>query len=987
MKQRNIARILMTALALALLAVPRAHAAQAEAQTIRVGWFYQPGYQQTDDTGEPFGYNYEYLMKIAAYNNWTYEFVTEDEQGQELTWESSLMMLKSGRLDLIGCLLFSDERTEDLSFSVLAAGQTFTSLFVREDSPLTEENFSALNGISVAASMATLNDEDLDAYAAECGFDVGLYVHCTTIDDIERTVLEGRADAGVIASYQPRENTRIIASFAPRPFYFGTAKGNVSVLAPLNRAMNAILIGDPYYAQTLSHKYNQTYSGQESFTEEERAYLNQAEPVRVCFSDAWYPLIQYDEATGDIEGVMADVMHWVTQETGLQFVYTHVMNDAEATEMVSTGQCDMLVCCVYNTRHAEQNGIKLSDPYLNVQLVRVSRAGGLSDNYTIGMITGFPDYNEAIQGEGIDFQYYDTAAACFEAMSRGEVEEIIVNSYSAGFYLSRTKYTRYISSTLQGDTTNICIGVGERVENSEILLRVINKALSRITDAEMNQSLLENTIETRNDLESMINRLPTTAAALIILILATVLVLFAFFSLGFVRKSKQAKQKAEEAKLALERVNTLLVMDELTELHNETGFALAARKSLNAFPNKHWFLVDFDVDGFKRYNAVFGFETGNQLLRRLAYITKATLNKAGELSARIYADHFICLAAGENVEQIKNRIIKANAAYRMTDEASGVLLSFGIYPIDDASLPFSAMCDRAQAAKRAVKGNYETIIGVFDESFHQKQQEDAGLVAGMEKGLAKGEFAAFYQPKYDMRTEKIVGAEALVRWWHDEQLIMPNQFISLFESNGLIGKLDFYMLEAACRKLRAQLDEGIEAKPISLNFSRNHIYDGAFLDKLAAAVGRCRVPPGLIVLEFTEYVCLGNESQLRKVIDGIHALGMQVSIDDFGSGFSSLNMLKDMDFDEVKLDKGFLEGTTSVRRSRLIIAAVLSLSKQLQLKTVAEGVETKEQLEFLCGSGCDVAQGYYFSRPIPGEEYDRLLRLEQPAEERFNSPS
>lgn len=982
MKRQRFFRLLSFFMILILLLPVFAQpASAAENRVIRVGWHALPGYQELDAHGHPYGFNYEYLTDLAKYADWTYEFVTENSAGQPLTQADGLSMLAAGELDLLGCMLYSDERTKHYSYSALPAGQTFTSLFVRNDSPLTGDDFSALNGIKVAIEHTSLVGEQLSAYAKECSFSVGDCEEYATVPDVIDAVLNGEADAGVLISYQPGSKTRIIANFAPEPFYFITTAGNTDVLSALDQGMNALMINNPYYAQTLSVKYHQTYSGQSVYSKKERAFLQSADPVRVSICDVSYPLIEYNKLTGTVSGVVADVFADLTAETGLQFVYQHADSYQQALKQVSSGACDILACFPYETRTAEDYGILPTDPYLAEQLVRITNSVEINPDPVVGTLADCAGYDETTNDPNARCVFYDTPVACFEAIYKGEVDEIIVPTTAAGYFLAQTRYTQLIRTPLQGVTSNIAIGVSKQNDEADLLHSVLDKALSSVTDERINQYALENTIKSSGSLEAMINRLPTTTALIIILVLFLLLMLLMLFFRAFVHQSRQAellsedaKKKAELAREAAERINELLVMDERTGLYNETGFALTARRSLDNDPAAHWFILDFDIDDFSHYNATYGFARGDEVLRLLSDSIKSVLCQSGELCARFYADHFVCLLRADSIDEVRRCAMTLNTSLQRADGIHPPLLNYGIYPIDDISLPISAMCDRAQMAKRTVKGNYESIIGVFDEHVHQQQLADAMLISRMQTGLENEEFIAYYQPKYDIQTEQISGAEALVRWRHGDELIMPGRFISLFEKNGLISKLDFYMLDAVCRRLRAQLDAGLDARPISLNFSRNHLYDTAFLPQLADVVARSQVPPRLLVIEFTEYACLENGHDLIRVIDGVHAMGMQVSIDDFGSGYSSLNMLKDINFDEVKLDRGFLSPSADVERGQTVIQAVLALSKDLHLSTVAEGVETREQLDFLRKSGCDHAQGYYFSRPIPADEYDRLLQ-------------
>lgn len=971
MNHRSLQRcfLFLLVLTLSISLFPQRSAAIQE-KVIRVGWFIQPGYQELDADGDPNGFNYEYLLEIAKHTNWTYDFITKTADGSELTWADSLSMLENGELDLMGCLLASDQRDAQYGFSTYAAGQITTSLFVRSDSLLTSDDFGALAGVTVAAVTATLNDDDLMAYAAESGFSIGHILDCADIHAVEEAVISGKAQAGVISSYQPSENTRVIASFAPRPFYFATAKSSTALLTELNHAMNAILIGDPYYAQNLAEIYQQTYNTQAVYSQAELAFIAHAQPVSVCFSDAWAPLLTYDKKTGELSGVVDDVLDKISEETGLKFTYHHVASHTDAINFVASGQCDILACCLFDVTQAKKVGLSVSNSYMNLQLVQVARRSLEKSAPTIGVVTGLPDfYGTVAKGDGATYQSYDTVEKCFEALRRGEVDEIIVNSFSASYYMSLSRYASYIRSPLQGVITGARMAIAENHKDRNLLLSVLNKALSTITYAEINESFMNHSIESTSTLESMINRIPTATVALIAAIAILLVLFMAVFIIAFAKKSRQSAAQAEH-------INKLLSWDSLTGLRNENGFLLAVPNILAAYPALNWFIVDFDVDNFEHYNALFGFDAGNQILHSIADITTKSMRDT-ELCARIHADHFICLVTGLDVDEIRTRILTANGLSRSLNRQRDILLSYGIYQLDDFSAPVSAMCDRAQAAKRTIKGNFDNFIGIYNKDLYYQQLEDAELVSAAEFCLSRGEFIAYYQPKYDAQTEKIVGAEALVRWQHGEEFIRPDRFISLFETNGLIGKLDFYMLNAVCRHLREQLDSGIHAKPISLNFSRNHLYDDKFLDKLSEPIAHYRIPSELIVVEFTEYACLEDGNHLRHIIDGVHAMGIKLSIDDFGSGYSSLNILKSMNFDEIKLDRVFLNDGTDTMRGNIIIGTVLRLAKRLDLQTVVEGVETREQFEFVREYGGDVIQGYLFSRPVSGMAYDHMLQEEQ----------
>lgn len=785
MKGKNCLRmcVILAALLMICSALPIA-LADAEPDAIRVGWFYQPGYQELDENGKPYGYNYEFLLKLTEETGWELDFVTKNQSGGELTWEDGLSLLASGKLDVMGCMLYSEERAAHYDFSALAAGQTFTSLFVRNDSPITANDFTKLNGISVAASMATLNDEDLASFAESGGFAIESYQDCGEIQDVIDAVLEGSVDAGVMASYQPVENTRVIASFTPRAFYFATTKGNRAVLAKLNEGMNAILVQDPYYEQNLSQKYSQTYSGQTALSKQEQAYMAETDPIRVGYSDAWFPMIQAGEDPKHPIGVIPDILAEISNNSGLQFEFVHMSTHAEAMENAAGGACDMIAICIYDLHHEQKYHVNMTDPYLQMQLVMVSKTQADSDNMIIGTMADFPIFDTAIDAKDGDHgKYYTTAEECFEALRKGEVDSIVTGAYIANYYLALSRYSSFLRTNLQGEYAPICMAVSEAYQDKALLVSILNKSVSNLSATEINSILIENTVRDGSGLEAAVNRIPSTIIILAFLFLLALTIVIASLAIAFTQKSKLARKQAEAQKTAAEQAAHQLRIDALTGLYNERGFNDAARQKLDESPGKHWYLLDFDVDGFKYINAMYGKEQANQLLILIAEILSEDLRN-GEIGGRIYGDHFVALFAGGDLAELKQRIIIANEKFRGITEHYLVLMSYGIYPVVDTTLPVSLLCDHAQVAKRKVKGNYNGFIAVYDDAMDRRQQETVELIMSFERALTAGEFKPFFQPQYDMRTKELVGAEALVRWRRGDQLVMPDHLSAFLRATG-----------------------------------------------------------------------------------------------------------------------------------------------------------------------------------------------------------
>ncbi|MEG2959445.1 MAG: EAL domain-containing protein, partial [Oscillospiraceae bacterium] len=277
--------------------------------------------------------------------------------------------------------------------------------------------------------------------------------------------------------------------------------------------------------------------------------------------------------------------------------------------------------------------------------------------------------------------------------------------------------------------------------------------------------------------------------------------------------------------------------------------------------------------------------------------------------------------------------------------------------------------------RKAAKAGNESEIAIYDGEMQRKIDRDAELEKAMPGALENGEFKLYIQPKYDLLTEKIVGGEALVRWVQpDGTIIMPNDFIPLFEQSSAIYHMDLSMLEQLCAFQREQLDRGSPVVPVSINQSRRYMYSPNYVETILGKLAMQNVPAGLIELEITENLVYTNLDKLIKILNVLHGEGFLLSLDDFGSGYSSLNVLKDLPVDTIKLDRFMLGETLHSQRGKIVIGSIVRMANELQMSVVAEGVETLEQVEFLRGCGCETAQGFYYSKPVPAAEFETLLR-------------
>lgn len=419
-------------------------------------------------------------------------------------------------------------------------------------------------------------------------------------------------------------------------------------------------------------------------------------------------------------------------------------------------------------------------------------------------------------------------------------------------------------------------------------------------------------------------------------------------------------------------VDYLATYDELTGIYNKQAFYAKTKEMLLDNPDKNFDLLRINIERFKVLNDLFGESTGDKLLRYIGKFLKE-INLPLCVSGRLYADNFVvCYEAGKgDSRRMINTLQMVADSFAINNRT---ILSFGLYRIDDKTLPVSVMCDRANMALWKAKGNFKNPYCEYDEKMRQQVLKEQKIINAMEMAIQNKEFTLYLQPKYNIEKGTIIGAEALVRWISQENgFISPGDFIPVFENNGFVYEVDKFIWEESCRYLRKWLDEGREVHPISVNVSRIDLYDPKLVKHLVDLREKYQLPSQYLELEITESAYTEDPEQIITITRQLREAGFVIHMDDFGTGYSSLNMLKDIQIDVLKLDMGFLKSSDYSAKGGNILTAILKMAESLKMQTIAEGVETKEQVEFLKSIGCKYVQGFYYSKPLPVGEFEKLI--------------
>lgn len=426
---------------------------------------------------------------------------------------------------------------------------------------------------------------------------------------------------------------------------------------------------------------------------------------------------------------------------------------------------------------------------------------------------------------------------------------------------------------------------------------------------------------------------------------------------------------------AREDITEFSEKDVLTGGYNRRGFIRITERLLNEVPDRTKYAVlFFNVKNFKAVNELFGVESGDVVLQNIfRTLTHSKLSPV--ITARVESDHFVCLVENKNLDFEELTSVCDNKFVK-DGKCMNLIIRCGIFYVEEKPMKISGMIDRAKLAKRYITDEYVQPYMVYDHSMQVAYIDKAKLAGELQEGIAKEQFKVYYQPVIDTKTGKIASAEALIRWIHpDKGFISPALFIPVLEENGHISELDFYVLKKVWQFINDRCENNKFVVPISVNLSWMDFYDEIMMEKILKEMDRFRENgrEHMARFEITETSYAAIRENRSGILESLRIKNAKILLDDFGSGFSSFEMLQDYDFDILKIDMSFIRKIGENPKTKSIVHSIIGMAHEIGIKTVAEGVETEEQVSFLRQSGCDYIQGYYYSKPLPEEEFVEFL--------------
>lgn len=426
---------------------------------------------------------------------------------------------------------------------------------------------------------------------------------------------------------------------------------------------------------------------------------------------------------------------------------------------------------------------------------------------------------------------------------------------------------------------------------------------------------------------------------------------------------------------AREDITEFSEKDVLTGGYNRRGFIRITERLLNEVPDRTKYAVlFFNVKNFKAVNELFGVESGDVVLQNIfRTLTHSKLSPV--ITARVESDHFVCLVENKNLDFEELTSVCDNKFVK-DGKCMNLIIRCGIFYVEEKPMKISGVIDRAKLAKRYITDEYVQPYMVYDHSMQVAYIDKAKLAGELQEGIAKEQFKVYYQPVIDIKTGKIASAEALIRWIHpDKGFISPALFIPALEENGHISELDFYVLKKVWQFINDRCENNKFVVPISVNLSWMDFYDEIMMEKILKEMDRFRENgrEHMARFEITETSYAAIRENRSGILESLRIKNAKILLDDFGSGFSSFGMLQDYDFDILKIDMSFIRKIGENPKTKSIVHSIIGMAHEIGIKTVAEGVETEEQVSFLRQSGCDYIQGYYYSKPLPEEEFVEFL--------------
>ena len=926
-------------------------ACAAERRVVKVAFFPMDGYHITGPDGSYDGMDVAYLNELCDYVDWEIEYV------ECASWEQALQMLAEKKVDLVGSAQYSAERAKVYQYADLASGYTFGVIATNADGIIAYEDFLAMRRVTFGMVKNYVRQEEFRQYLSDHDIDFPVVLEYESTEKLQQALEAGEIDAMVHTFTEIREGQRLIGRFVPRPFYYITYQGNDDVMRELNQGIADMKINQPELeAELMNRFYYSRFDKAALLTTEEKEFLENTELLTVGFLDGHYPF-SYVEG-GEFKGLSREMLESSIALTGQKLVYLELKDMEAAREALVEGKIDILVYSADSRDILSRHHLTAAREYADIPLVLVTnKNSSLGNIKTLGTVAYLEDEaRSAAILQNAQIELYDSQQDGMTAVKNGEVDAVLCDGYLAE-HLFRTDFQYENLQIKNVFKSEYPISVVVREEDG-LLSTILAKTITSIDYRAVSEYMLKaNTYPLANFRTFIRNH-----SSAIILILTVVLVLVLLVAGHIIRDEK--------------KIRKLMYKDTFMDIWNLNYLIYWGEHKLMPEHRGSYAVVYLNVSQFRRYNIIYGWDAGEKLLEGIADLLKGSVDRKLEICARNQGDRFALLlncgsreALLERLSMLKDQV----EDYIYADTGNRMQVQLGIYFIEQQVKDLQVALNYASQALDFTGDKADNAVKVYDGELEQMLKEKLLQSVDVWK-----DFAAYYQPKVDIRSGQIVGAEALVRFLDPTEggaVKAPGFFVPYYEQTGKITEIDFFVYESVCRMLRRRLDQGKKVVTVSCNFSRMHFIKPGFAEKFEEILDRYRIDRELIEVEITETLVIEKLQQntVKETLDTLHQKGIHLSIDDFGAGHSSLGIFEQVPASVVKLDRSFLLNQQDHNRQVAIMRGIVNMAQNLEAQIVCEGVETEADIRLMQEIGAHVAQGYYYSRPVPEAEFEEKL--------------
>ena len=948
-------KIMMWALCIICLSVA-GNVYAAERRTVRVAFFPMDGYHIVNEDGSLGGMDVEYMNVISNYTAWNIEYIECE------SWSDALEKLSNKEVDLVGSAQYSAERAEIYNYADLSSGYTFGVIAANLDTDTAYEDFYAMKDFCFGMVKDYVRRAEFLEYLYHNGIEQPRIIEYETTADMHAALDACEIDAFVHTFTEVKEGQRLLGRFAPRPFYYITYQGNDELLRELNTAIVDVKMNWPELETELMNRFfYDKFDKAILLTTEEKQFLEEKKTISIGYLDNNYPFSYVEE--DEFKGLTREILENGLSITGLETEYVLFENRQEARIALENGTIDILAYSTEQEDVLREHNLKSICDYAQVPLVLVKDKREKNDNIqTLATVSFLKEKADRVSAaEGVQIISFENQQDCIDALHNREVDAVLCN----GYFVENLMRTDLQYDDLQIESIlNIDYSISMAISNQQTQLSgILEKTISTIDSKMINEYMLK---EITYPLVSIVDFIKDNSVVIIGILMVIMLIII------FVVLQKLADNK---------KIQKLMYKDTNMDIWNLNYFTYWGEHKLLPEKKNKYAIVYLNFLNFRRYNIIYGWSVGEQLLNVFVRELRSLVNEDKEICARSQGDRFVLLLnySEETVFYDRLKEMKNTMEQRLNQiNRDNLNLQLGVYLIPDKEIDIRRGINCANQALEFADSNVGSNIKIYDESLQELLKIKHDREKLLESVDINKDFVAFYQPKVDVRNGKIVGAEALVRFKDPSdggKIKAPYFFVPYYEQTGRITEIDMFVCETVCKLLRKRMDAGLPVVTVSCNFSRMHFVKPGFADKFEAILEKYNVSKELIEVEVTETLLMEemDQQRVKESFDELKNRKIHLSIDDFGAGYSSLGIFEQIPASVVKMDRSFFLNKDNPERQVKIMRGIVTLSEELDAQIVCEGVETQKDVNLMKEIGAFVAQGYFYSKPIPEEDFETLL--------------